>query len=108
MLMQSFWKMYAAGTSLECFTPFNSSCMLMIRGKFHDVASGVFLSFVDNYDECWLSKLRPSDKWMDGWTDRWIFDVARRPLGTITNARMIYQHISLFLMVYGAGITLSV
>jgi len=72
MLRQSFWKMHAAGTSLECFTPFNSSCKLMIREKFHDVASGVFLSFMDNYDEWWLSKLRPSDKWMDGQTDGYL------------------------------------
>ena len=72
MLRQSFWKMYPASTSLECFTPFNSSCKLMIQGKFHDVASGVFLSFMDNYDECWLSKLRPSDKWMDGQTDGYL------------------------------------
>ena len=68
-LRQSFWKMYAAGAALECFTPFNSSCKLIIRGKFHDVASSVFLSFMGNYDECWLSKLWPSDKWMDGWMD---------------------------------------
>jgi hypothetical protein len=41
-------------------------------------------------------KLGPSDKWMDGHKDRWIFDVTERPAGSNRHARMIYQHVSPF------------
>lgn len=70
---------------------------IMWQKEFHDIAHSALLSFMGNDDECWLSKLRPSDKWMDGHTDRWIFDVTERAAGSNRHARMIYQHGSLFI-----------
>jgi hypothetical protein len=75
----------------------SSYCKIMWQKEFHNIAHSALLSFMGNDDECWLSKLRPSDKWMDGHTDRWIFDVTERAAASNRKARMIYQHVSLFL-----------
>jgi hypothetical protein len=106
MFRQKFWKMYAAGSSLKCFAPFNSWCKLIIGGSSMTLLLSCFcLSWIMMMNADYQNYGHLTNGWMDRQMDIWCRTANTQHYHKSKND--LSAHFP-FLMLCGAGIAQSV